>query len=172
MMNFCTTRIYLCFFLLMIFSSGHLCSQTLERNVISSSGTAVSTGGLIVSYNVGEAIVFTGSNATAILTQGFEQPEEAPLTIRNFPNTVMEVTAFPNPVTDLVYIHVNDTLLVSDYQMEVIDVVGKKIKSPSFTSLSNDTFSIDLSDLASGIYFFNVISFSNHINTTFKIIKK
>ena len=49
-------------------------SQSIERFVIGSSGTNVTSGGLSISFTTGEAVVFTASSGGFDLTQGFQQP--------------------------------------------------------------------------------------------------
>ncbi len=60
-------------FILTLFFSGSLFSQTLERSVIGSSGTTLSNANASLDFTVGELAVATLSNGTTTLNQGFHQ---------------------------------------------------------------------------------------------------
>ncbi len=50
-----------------------LSSQTLERTVIGSSGTTLSTANASLDFTIGDLVVTTSSNGSNTLTQGFQQ---------------------------------------------------------------------------------------------------
>jgi len=56
-------------------------AQTLERQVISSSGGEYSNINLNLNFTVGEAVTETFGNTSLILTQGFQQPKQDTLFI-------------------------------------------------------------------------------------------
>lgn len=60
-------------FILTLFFSTSLFSQTLERTVIGSSGTTLNNATASLDFTVGELIVTTLSNGTTTLNQGFHQ---------------------------------------------------------------------------------------------------
>jgi len=146
-------------------------AQSVDRSVYSTSGRSVSNADLSVSYTIGESVVFTGSSSSAVLSQGFEQPEPAVITSSTSAVAFMDINAYPNPVTDLLYVHVNSSAPVTDLDVEVTDVFGKKISTQHVAGFSNSTFSLSLSYYPAGVYFIRVFSAAHRLNNTFKIIK-
>lgn len=61
------------FFIIILFITSSLCSQTLERTVIGSSGTTLSTANASLDFTIGELVVTTNSNGSTTLNQGFHQ---------------------------------------------------------------------------------------------------
>ena len=51
--------------------------QTIGRKVISTAGGTLTGGGYSISYNIGETMTATLSAGSNIITQGFEQPDDA-----------------------------------------------------------------------------------------------
>ncbi|MBW1296013.1 hypothetical protein [Aquimarina litoralis] len=60
-------------FILALLVSISLCSQTIERTVIGSSGTTFSNANASLDFTIGELMVTTVSNGTTTLNQGFHQ---------------------------------------------------------------------------------------------------
>ena len=76
-----------------------------------------------------------------------------------------EIIVSPNPAEDKVTIHIPHNI---DYSLQVVDTYGKSL----YLKKSNNTeTSIDLSSFASGIYFLQIKSNKQIINT-YKLIKK
>ena len=78
--------------------------------------------------------------------------------------TENSIHVFPNPVKDKLFI--TDAAALSGSHFELYDLLGKCVKS-GVTRAEN--FSLDLNDLASGIY---ILNFSGKKNLLFKIIKE
>jgi hypothetical protein len=72
---------------------------------------------------------------------------------------------YPNPVKDKVYISFPDQELKA--AISVFNIIGKEVLTASITSSSN---SLNLSELASGVYFATIQS--NTKTNSFKIIKE
>jgi hypothetical protein len=60
-------------FIITVFITSSLPSQTLERTVIGSSGTTLSTVNASLNFTIGDLVVTTSSNGSTTLTQGFHQ---------------------------------------------------------------------------------------------------
>ena len=60
-------------FIISLLITSSLSSQTLERTVIGSSGTTLSTANASLDFTIGELVVTTSSNGSNTLTQGFQQ---------------------------------------------------------------------------------------------------
>ncbi len=69
--------------LLILFSffifSKTISAQSLEREVVASSGDFVQNAQGSLSYTVGESVIVLGNNGLSFLTQGFQQPFSDPL---------------------------------------------------------------------------------------------
>ena len=52
-------------------------AQTIARDVISTAGSTLSAGGYSINYNIGEPMVSTLTAGNNMITQGFEQPDDA-----------------------------------------------------------------------------------------------
>ena len=75
-------------------------AQSLERQVIGASGTAVSNSGQGLSYTVGELVTQYGAQSNAIVSQGFQQAEQEDFADVLDLNIVDLVAAvFPNPTS-------------------------------------------------------------------------
>ena len=57
---------------------------------------------------------------------------------------------FPNPAKNILYVQVNGINEVATIQ--IIDAVGRKLKEEKITLNASSSFSIDIEDLAKGIY--------------------
>jgi hypothetical protein len=80
-------------------------------------------------------------------------------------NTIEENTiqVYPNPATSIVTISVTD---VDSYNLSVTDLTGKIVMTKSLNGIQN---TIDISNLATGAYFFNLSS--GEKNEVVKILK-
>jgi hypothetical protein len=177
-------KVFICIFSLMVSLQLPLAAQQVDRVVYSSAGRHVLKNNFSLNYNIGEPVVFTATGSNVILTQGFEQPDQALVTGISSVHPEMEAVVFPNPVSDQLHIHITNTTQGADLKLEVFDLVGKKISPPyqyspaetmvkvGSSSLLNSTFSVDLSACKAGIYFITVSSVRNALNETFKIIKE
>ncbi|OFY84454.1 MAG: hypothetical protein A3F72_13680 [Bacteroidetes bacterium RIFCSPLOWO2_12_FULL_35_15] len=150
-----------------------LVAQQLDRNTSSSAGRNKTVSGITVSYNIGESIVFSGTGTNVILSQGFEQPEATLITSSLSSNPKIEVVAFPNPVSDHLFIQIKKLKSISDIEIHVIDINGKEtnMKKTNTSVLSDYFFTLDFSMFAAGVYFLKLSSSGNHFVETLKIIK-
>ncbi|MBK9282775.1 MAG: T9SS type A sorting domain-containing protein [Sphingobacteriaceae bacterium] len=77
------------------------------------------------------------------------------------------ISVAPNPVIDVIYISLRNSVKV---RWTLLDLVGNKVLTGEIDS--SITNSVDLHDLASGIYILTVIENSNYSRIVKKIIKK
>lgn len=82
-------------------------------------------------------------------------------------NDVLEGRAFPNPANDQVTVALNAE---GDATLIVTDVTGKIAMQEAIT-LENGSTSVNIADLASGVYTFSVALASGEV-TTFNVVKK
>lgn len=121
-------------------------SQSIERQVLSSTGNFAQNTVGSLSFTVGEPVIVLGSSSTSLLLQGFQQP--SPI-IR----TSIYVAAADNPCQFNIF--PNPTQQTLNYQssnsqstFEIFDLVGK-----SYGSFKASNGMIDVANLSAGTYF-------------------
>ena len=95
--------------LILVLAAMTVYGQTVERQVISSTGMISSNDGVSISSTVGEVSVETVIEGTVILTQGFQQPEDgggSTTAIQDYELKV-DYKVFPNPTSDVLNIQLD-----------------------------------------------------------------
>jgi hypothetical protein len=75
----------------------------------------------------------------------------------------VNVSVYPNPVRDAI----NFKLDVTGYNVSIVDVTGKSVKS---ASTLNNKLSVETSNLNNGIYFYSITGFDGQLISTNKFI--
>ena len=75
------------------------------------------------------------------------------------------ITIYPNPATDFIKIKNIEKLNLSNYEIEIFDIMGRRQKAESRKQKAEDEMEIDISHLQAGYYFLKID------NQLFKIIK-
>ena len=155
---------FLIFFVLFV---NYTQCQSLERYVIGSFGNFSNTStGSTLSSTLGEIIGTTESSHSAIITQGFQQPDALIITsIFNPKFNIVNINVFPNPTAQ--YITIKKDCTQSLYA-ELTDVLGQVIYSYIFEQKSTE---INLQTLSSGTYFLSIKATNNQFIQSFKIQK-
>ena len=146
----------------LVFLMHNMTAQSLELQVIGSSGNYSTAGsGSSLSATVGEPVTETFSNGI-ILTQGFQQSFIL-ITAVNSPidNNIL---IYPNPASSTVSI---ETSGGEDYSLELLDVLGERL---IFQKLQGTMNTINLERLSPATYFIKVYS-QEQIQQTFKLVK-
>jgi len=82
----------------------------------------------------------------------------------------LNITIYPNPVKDNLFIKFNDAIL-SDISISLVDVSGRLIIQRNFKHIDLDKEeTLDLSSIKSGIYFIEIRS--EKVSRVYKIIKE
>jgi hypothetical protein len=133
-------------------------TQSIERQVIGTTGGFSAAGQTNVSFTVGETVIATGIKPALILTQGYQQPDENVLGIEAAVESI-SIKAFPNPTPDIIIVeaaYTGETELVA----QVCDVNGKRLapvlnysRTPGKT-----TIEANLKSLAPAVYFIRLTS--------------
>ena len=155
----------------LFFNTVEAFSQSIQRSVIfSSAGNYADAGTLHLQSNIGELMADTYAHPQGMLSQGFVQPETMMITLVNDHAGKIEAKAFPNPVTDKLYIELGATD-VSSLVIEVFDLLGKKQSLPLSKANAGGHYELSFEDMQAGIYFVRISSGSGHYTKTFKINK-
>lgn len=146
-------------------------AQSAERQVVGTAGGYYVGSDLRVSSTVGQPVTATGTSATIILTQGFQQPGTGSLGIEDI-ETGLSVNAYPNPTDGKVILEM-DSPNVMDLNIQVLDFNGTVISKPLqkqrvFGSSSHE---IDFLEMAAGNYFLLLTNAKGNLRQTIKIVK-
>lgn len=82
----------------------------------------------------------------------------------------LNLTVFPNPVTNVLNIRLNANIQVSELQIEIYSITGQRVYNN--VSEYSQNVSIDLSFLNSGLYLMNIVDPERGIVVTKKIAKQ
>jgi hypothetical protein len=138
-----------------------------QESVLTSGGNASGSSGS-ASYSVGQVFYKTVNGTTASLSQGVEQPFEIQTVLGadNF-NISLELSVYPNPTTDFIYLKVKESSFES-LQYQLFDLNGRIIENNKVSDFSTI---IQMTKYPCAIYLLKVIDNNKEVKT-FKIIKK
>jgi len=145
--------------------------QSIEQQVIGSSGTPISNGSNSLSLTIGESLVSNISSTNNEVKQGFWNSSSIiTLSTEDFTIANLDVKIFPNPVVNEFTIKFNETTSL-DYQISVYDINGKQ---QAIVSINNGETSkrINIENMASGVYLVNIAPKNSNNTITYRIIKK
>lgn len=149
--------------LFLLFSSNYLFAQ---QSVNSSGGNGFGGGGSL-SFSLGQIDYVHANGSNGSVSQGVQQPFEFfVLGTNEIPEITLELSIYPNPTVDILYIKNKNIALEFIYQL--FDVTGKLIAS-STKMVQQDQ--IDVSSFQSGTYILNIKT-NNNASKSYKIIKK
>ncbi len=154
-------------------------AQVLERQVIGSLGSYNAAGSLQVSSTVGEAVTPTYTQATLVVTQGFQQPVSTKTDIDSFSVTGVPgimpdgdvITAYPNPAMDQVVLDIRlngkQDLGITVYNalgQQMADGLQLQVSGPALQALHFHAY-------AAGTYFIVIRSTDGKLNHSIKVQK-
>ncbi|MCK0130764.1 T9SS type A sorting domain-containing protein [Flavobacteriaceae bacterium F08102] len=125
-------------------------------------GTYSSTTGSI-EYSLGEVSILTLNNTQNSLTQGLLQPSLSILDVDDFDH--LSIKIYPNPSSSVIHIKL---LNLDKVKYTLLDIQGRTLKESTIT---NRFATIDLLNLAQGVYLFKVENNLNDKQKTYRIIK-
>lgn len=142
-----------------------LICQSIQNDVISSSGGSFVSGNMQLNFSIGESVTETFQNTYGdILTQGFHQPMLTATGIAET-NLFPDVTIFPNPAVESVYIHI--PVHYGLMKVHIYNVSGKLLEVNHYNQGLNE---LNVTNLPTGVYFLKLTS-ENQNQKTFKLIK-
>lgn len=134
-------------------------SQTISAGTIASFAGSVNNSTITIDYSVGENAISTVSNTSNAVTQGFLQPQLIISTGIVEVNEHNEVSVFPNPTSDFVFIKSAEQVTWVIY-----DATGKVI-------LIGDSSKIETTQFALGVYYLEISNKKSDNKKTIKLIK-
>ena len=136
-----------------------------QVSVNAAAGNAMGDGGS-VSYSLGQVAFSANVGTNGFVTQGVQQPYEISVLSVAEQAENINLSVYPNPSTDYLYLTTSDEISNLSYQL--FDMNGRLLQSEKI--VGNQTI-IDMQDLVSATYFVKVNQ-GNKTVKSFKIIKK
>jgi hypothetical protein len=140
-------------------------TQSIDNQVIASSGGTLENGNSSLNSTIGEVATETYTANGATLTQGFHQPAFHITSILEHNDRAIDLTVYPNPTVDVVKI--STSLRGIKYNM--VDMNGKLLTNGIF---KENMIEIDLTQFPAGVFFINVHSKKHDFAKTYQVVKK
>lgn len=147
--------------------SGLTLGVVRSQEVVSASGASFKNASGSLSYTIGEPVIATLTTSDAILTQGFHQTKLKVTGIGDAGLPGVEVSAFPNPVSEMIRLKVTATGM-NDLKYSLYNLQGKVIRE---AELKGPETEISFSSLKPATYFLKVHSAGKELKVL-KIIKE
>lgn len=165
------------FILMVVFCCKISFAQTAERQVIGSTGNLTNSGNILATSTTGEAVILTYSQATLVVTQGFQQPISTATVIDIFTgvNDIepegTNISAYPNPTMNEVIL--DFTLKQSmDIGIDIYNEAGQQMRNHLQRNVQNNfKQELNFADFATGNYFIVVKSTDGKLFRSFKVQK-
>ena len=137
-----------------------------QQSVNSSGGDGTGTGGNF-SFSVGQIDYVSATGSNGSVSQGVQQAFEIiVLGTDEIPEISLELSIYPNPTTDVLFIKNKNANL--DFNYQLFDITGKLITASSKMAQVNQ---IDMTTFERGTYIL-FIRANNSLSKSFKITKK
>lgn len=142
----------------LLIHAGLFCAmgQSIERNVIASTGRSASAGNIQVDYTLGEVAITTLQSPANKLTQGFHQPTDISVGISQQPNWLLQLEAYPNPTENRLTLSITASAPAL-FTATIYDVAGRNT-GLLLRGETNEKYvgNIDVSQLSAGAYFIHL----------------
>ena len=134
-------------------------AQSLDRQVVSTSGGFQKNSTLSLEFTIGEIVVGDFSATSVLLTQGFNQSSDTQNVSVHTLNTKERIKLFPNPASS--EINLESSVNVS---VVILDYLGKEVVGIT-SVMSGITTVVSVDHLASGVYFLQVQDENMNVST-------
>jgi hypothetical protein len=142
--------------------------QTIEPEVLASTGGSGSNSGSSICWTAGEAVIHELTDGFLVLSQGFHQGDLAVVSgVENLP-LQGQINAFPNPVKDNLTIELLDIPSPDKWSVTLYSQDGKIILREEINS---GLHILDCSQISAGSYLMRITDNQDHYKT-FNIIKQ
>lgn len=133
-------------------------AQEMSPNTLNATGGSAEIAGNLYEYSIGEMVlVHTVSTPNLVVTQGLLQPSEETVGIGELTLSDKELSVYPNPSSDVVYIQ-PDLMKSGKLVITLMDMTGRQLSERTAElSLGNEKQSISLNSYAAGTYMLRVV---------------
>lgn len=144
-----------------------LCPVNAQETIPAAGGNASGSGGSM-SFTAGQAGYITHTSTTGSVAQGVQQALVVTVVnaVDNTEDIALELSAYPNPVTDLLILKTGDTV-TSAFAYQLFDLSGRLRQHDR---VKENTAIINMGSLPPATYLLKVIR-NNATVKTFQIIK-
>lgn len=148
-------------------------AQSIEKQVIASTGGVLSNGTYEISATVGETVVETFISGTLTLTQGFQQANGSQTSVEELVVTA-NYKLYPNPTLGNAILELESVNSDATISLIMYNTIGKLIYSKTIILQANriTTINLDLTNHSNGVYFVNILDSKSTLVNTIKLIKK
>lgn len=147
--------------------------QTSVLEVVSPAGGFFSvTGGISMSWTLGEPVIGTLTGGSMMITQGFQQGDLFNTDIIKPDLPTLTIKMYPNPAGDKVTIEVSNRDAKGEFIVELYDLTGRKVLTKEFGQfVSQVPVDLPVSSLKPGIYMVQT-KIGNRVGKVLKLIKE
>jgi hypothetical protein len=149
-------------------------AQSIAPQAVNTAGVKFTQANGSLNFTVGELVVKNQTDANGnTLGSGFTNAATSTTTVLsvNTPDkTVLNVSVYPNPTTDLLIVDIASTNL-SRLVVEITDLQGKTLSSSQYAGISNK-IGINTAGYATGTYLLLLKNENGNLLGTYKIMKK
>jgi hypothetical protein len=153
-------------FILFLLFSFELYCQTIKPDILASSGGSGNNEQISMSWTLGETFIDEYVTNDFALSQGFHQHPLRITTNTDETDQLIKMTAYPNPVNDILTILITSDQKYARWEIEVFDARGRLI---TIRNSEKTSFEIDFSSFISGVYLVRVSN--KDFTKVFHIIK-
>ncbi len=149
-------------------------SQSIDHQVIGSTGNYKDAGPVKASSTTGETVIGTLGTSTLVVTQGFQQPlpSDFQVGISNKVPEGIKINVYPNPTMDKVTLEFSLTVSFN-IVIKIYNESGQLVYSKNELNIQNHSKQeLDFSKLPTGYYFIQVRSTDGKLNQGYKVQKK
>jgi hypothetical protein len=138
----------------------------IKQEVIASAGGYNTSGGLSISWTLGEVVIPTFKNGDLVLTHGFQQ-KLIITTIEENIDILIDVKVFPNPASEVVNIRF-EAPVNGEIDIAVLDSQGRLVKREMIESTMIEK-QINLQEMPAGIYYLRLTK--GKLVNVYKVVK-
>lgn len=126
-----------------------LSAAAFAQRLVGVAGSSSLSGGITISWSIGEAVIGTTSGSQAIVTIGFQQAfTELVSGVEDLPSTGIHL--YPNPARDFVVLELQRDY-GKDFEVTVFNLSGSRIIQKTIAAFTRE-IELDISTLTSGPY--------------------
>ncbi len=149
--------------LLFIFLTTSIYCQKISHTLLSNSGGDSHNENIHLSVSIGESFIGMSKGNTHSLLTGFQQMEgDMSSSIFNVDGYEVEITMFPNPVQDVLFIYLDSEIRISNLKMRIYNLQGVVTHADLLQDMQSE---IDISNLPPGMYVITLVSNQGSISS-------
>lgn len=162
------SRIFLLLFI--AFASNYSFSQSIQNDVIATSGDSFNSANSILSWTLGEGVSDSYTSGQLLLSQGFQQSFLIIEEIPPEPDSAMfDIIIFPNPTLEYIHILISDDNESNTYVYSLYDDTGRLLVNRH--EIDARDYILNLSYFPTEIIYLSVIRTNTRFSRTFKVIR-